>query len=308
MARQEIDLTTPQPNGKMGEPTKAAWEKVNDMTAEIYQSLGYVETISGKNLLINCGIPVNQRVFGGGALAAGQFGYDRWRGGGASGANMSINSSTGVWNHVSGDIVQVVESPHSAWGVPLTMSVENPTANINVSVGGATGVITQGTGRRSVTVTPTGSGHMVVQLTATGASYSRPQLERGSIASSFDYVPFGVEVERCRRYYRKSYNLTVPPGSNSNDGVFVVLLQALPAASYTSGVMIQFGTQMRANPSVLIYPKYGGASGSLTDDAANVTRQASLAALSQSGFYVFASTSSSSQINLQGHWTAEAEI
>ena len=36
MARQEIDLTTPQPNGKMGEPTKAAWQKVNDMTAELY--------------------------------------------------------------------------------------------------------------------------------------------------------------------------------------------------------------------------------------------------------------------------------
>lgn len=36
MARQEIDLTTPQPNGKMGEPTKSAWEKVNDMTQELY--------------------------------------------------------------------------------------------------------------------------------------------------------------------------------------------------------------------------------------------------------------------------------
>jgi len=36
MARQEIDLTTPQPNGRMGEPTKSAWEKVNDMTAELY--------------------------------------------------------------------------------------------------------------------------------------------------------------------------------------------------------------------------------------------------------------------------------
>lgn len=36
MARQEIDLTTPQPNGKMGEPTKSAWEKVNEMTLELY--------------------------------------------------------------------------------------------------------------------------------------------------------------------------------------------------------------------------------------------------------------------------------
>lgn len=39
MARQEIDLTTPQPNGKMGEPTKSAWEKVNDMTEEIYAAI-----------------------------------------------------------------------------------------------------------------------------------------------------------------------------------------------------------------------------------------------------------------------------
>lgn len=40
MARQEIDLTTPQPNGKMGEPTKSAWGKVNDMTLELYASQG----------------------------------------------------------------------------------------------------------------------------------------------------------------------------------------------------------------------------------------------------------------------------
>lgn len=39
MARQEIDLTTPQPNGKMGEPTKSAWEKVNDMTLDLYNGL-----------------------------------------------------------------------------------------------------------------------------------------------------------------------------------------------------------------------------------------------------------------------------
>lgn len=36
MARKVIDLTTPQPNGKMGEPTKSAWEKTNDNFSEIY--------------------------------------------------------------------------------------------------------------------------------------------------------------------------------------------------------------------------------------------------------------------------------
>lgn len=40
MARQVIDLTTPQPGGRQGEPTASAWQKVNDMTLEIYQSIG----------------------------------------------------------------------------------------------------------------------------------------------------------------------------------------------------------------------------------------------------------------------------
>lgn len=44
MARQEIDLTTPQPNGKMGEPTKSAWEKVNDMTLELYGDISSYST------------------------------------------------------------------------------------------------------------------------------------------------------------------------------------------------------------------------------------------------------------------------
>ncbi len=40
MARKVIDLTTPQPNGKMGEPTKSAWEKTNDNFEELYTEVG----------------------------------------------------------------------------------------------------------------------------------------------------------------------------------------------------------------------------------------------------------------------------
>lgn len=40
MARREIDLTTPQPNGKMGEPTKSAWQKTNDNFEDLYSLLG----------------------------------------------------------------------------------------------------------------------------------------------------------------------------------------------------------------------------------------------------------------------------
>lgn len=46
MARQIIDLTTPQPNGKMGEPTKSAWEKVNDMTLELYGDIESLQVVN----------------------------------------------------------------------------------------------------------------------------------------------------------------------------------------------------------------------------------------------------------------------
>ena len=153
MARQEIDLTTPQPDGKMGEPTKSAWQKVNDMTLELYGGVDASSVLPGRNMLINCGVPINQRVFVGGALAAGAYGYDRWRAG-TGGCNISINATTGVFSHTSGPLQQVVELPINAWGQKLTFSVENPSASIQVNIGGSSGTITAGAGRRGVTVTP----------------------------------------------------------------------------------------------------------------------------------------------------------
>ena len=68
MARQEIDLTTPQPNGKMGEPTKSAWEKVNDMTEELYNG---VASTQGRSFISGLGVeyvsPSSIRILSGSA-------------------------------------------------------------------------------------------------------------------------------------------------------------------------------------------------------------------------------------------------
>lgn len=264
--------------------------------------------VSGKNWLINCGIPINQRVFAGGALAAGVYGYDRWKAG-TGGCNITISPTTGVFTHTSGPLQQVIEDSNHLRNRALTFSVEDLTGgSLSVSVGGATGTITAGAGRRSVTLTPTGSGDVTVQLTGTGVTYSRPQLEIGSTATGFEYRNRVQELILCQRYYRKSYDATVAPGTSTATGAFVILLQSLTSASYTAGMQIVFGYPMRAAPTVLVYPKGGGASGSITDDTAGTARTASVTAIGQSGFYVFASTVGSTQINLQGHWTAEAEL
>ncbi|PJL25942.1 hypothetical protein [Stenotrophomonas maltophilia] len=134
------------------------------------------------------------------------------------------------------------------------------------------------------------------------------QLENGSLATPFDTRPDALELLMCRRYFRKSYDLDVAPGSNSGQGLFVILLQTLANASYSSGIQIAFDSPMRATPAVTIYPKYGGSGGFMTDDAASSQRAATVAGAGQCGFYVFASTVASNQINLQGHWTADAEL
>lgn len=194
MAQQIIDTETDHGTYK-GDPAKVAFQKANDNFSELYAA-------GGSNLLINCGTPVNQRGFAGGTLAAGVYGYDRWKAG-AGGCNVTINAGTGVFTHISGPLQQIVESPQLAWGKKLTISVEDPSGDVLVNVGGATGVITAGTGRRGVTLTPSGSGNMTVQLTATGATYSRPKLERGEAAGI--YVPRdpATEFAICQWYWRR---------------------------------------------------------------------------------------------------------
>ncbi len=83
MPRQEIDLTTPQPNGKMGEPTKTAWEKVNDMTAELYSSDlspsvpktgGEAGAMSGNLILRGGGVAARRMSISHNANASNDFG------------------------------------------------------------------------------------------------------------------------------------------------------------------------------------------------------------------------------------------
>jgi hypothetical protein len=40
------------------------------------------------------------------------------------------------------------------------------------------------------------------------------QLERGSTATSFDYRPYGTELQLCQRYYEKSFDIGTAPAQN----------------------------------------------------------------------------------------------
>ncbi|MGE8252815.1 MAG: hypothetical protein ACN6RE_09150 [Stenotrophomonas sepilia] len=303
MAQQVIDTTTDHGSYK-GDPAKVAFEKANANFSELYPLV----SSGGKNLLINCGVPINQRGFAGGSLAAGAYGYDRWKAG-AGGCNVSINATTGVFTHTSGAIQQIVEAPQQAWGQALTFSVESPTGTLSVSVGGATGTITAGSGRRSVTVTPAGSGHMTVQITASGATYSRPQLERGSSATAFDVRPWAVEFALCQRYYEKSYNSNMAPGTADRTGSYRC---GILNGFFLSAGSIPFAVQKRGAPAIAVYAARDGTVGNGSEVnnqgvfIANRALSTSFAGNSQ--FQVGGTNTLTAGSLIEFHWTADAEL
>ncbi|HIB8542132.1 hypothetical protein JY421_03575 [Stenotrophomonas maltophilia] len=308
MAQQVIDTTTDHGTYK-GDPAKVAFEKVNANDAELYALVAGLAGVGGANMLINCGVPINQRGFAGGALAAGAYGYDRWKVG-PGGGNVVIDPATGQFNHSSGPLVQAIESPAWAWGQSLFVSVENPSGPVQVSVGGSTGTITAGSGRRGVQVNPSGSGHMVVQLTATGVTYSRPKLERGSAPSTFEIVPIAIELAACKRYFEKSYNADVAPGS-------VSVMGARRASLLTGYIMtaptVCFEVKKRVAPTLVLYAPTNGVVGNYSEyDQSGLLvagRQIAATNVSQSSFDFINPAGTGIAGNTAAiHFTADSEI
>ena len=78
------------------------------------------------------------------------------------------------------------------------------------------------------------------------------QLEVGDTATSFEHRSFSEELLRCQRYYCKSYNYSVAPGTATFEG-------AIHGRNYDGSgrsahpIFVYFPSRMRANPSMTFY-------------------------------------------------------
>ena len=197
---------------------------------------------AGADLLVNGDMAINQRGFAGGALAAGVYGFDRWKAA-TGGANLSLSGFTITLT--SGAIIQPVEP--ACWGLasfaglPLTLSLDDLSGgSLAVTIGSQSGTITAGVGRRSVTLTPAvgDTGVLSVRLSpsAGAVNFARIKLERGRIATNWAARPLSVEQMLCRRYFLKQ------------DGQ--VLIDAYQAAAAACRESLTLPVPMRATPSV----------------------------------------------------------
>ena len=84
------------------------------------------------------------------------------------------------------------------------------------------------------------------------------QLEAGTTASDFEFLPVDVNLDRCQRYYQKSYNYSDAPGTATADGM------TNPAGNTASGTSTgqcinttALLKEMRAAPTIVNYDAAG---------------------------------------------------
>jgi hypothetical protein len=184
-----------------------------------------------KNAIINGNFGINQRgVSGTVTLAAGAYGHDRWKAG-ASGCTYTFATSENVTTLTisAGSLIQVVE------GLNLLTDTY-----ILSWQGTAQGKIGAGSyGNSGVTGSVTGGSNLNIEF-GTG-TVSKVQLERGTVATPFEFRSIGQELALCQRYYQTF-------GGNSNN----YGIQGYALASTNVAIPHVFAVQMRAAPTVTL--------------------------------------------------------
>jgi Protein of unknown function (DUF2793) len=212
-------------------------------------------------LVVNGDFSINQRVFSGGVLAAGVYGFDRWKGG-ISGANLTV--AGGAVTLTSGTVVQVIDP--TTWGLPsfaltpVTVSLEDNNAPLRIRFGTAVAVLSAGSGRRAVTLTPGAAvGPLNLELeTVSGAvTFRRLKLEPGTVPSDWMFTHTNDALALCQHYFCKTYPANVAPGAISTAGQ----LTHRDVGSITQDknqLSLRCPVPMRSTPSAVWYSPQSG--------------------------------------------------
>ncbi len=132
------------------------------------------------------------------------------------------------------------------------------------------------------------------------------QLEAGSVASPFERRDYGRELIMCQRYFYKTYNQGVAPGTagaaNGAVGRFLDGTQAY-ASLYCS-----FPVSMRATPTVILYAPTNGQAGVIQSDGP-AYRAALINTVGEQGAWAYVNNVSlGAAVGTQAHFVASIEL
>ncbi|MBA0272297.1 hypothetical protein D7U77_06560 [Stenotrophomonas maltophilia] len=140
--------------------------------------------------------------------------------------------------------------------------------------------------------------------------FSNIQIEIGSVATDFEQRNDAIELVLCQRYYEKSYNLGVAPGTATREG------------SHTSGALtsyllhaptVRFSQRKRSTPAIAFYNAQNGAAGQISEYGADglhlTNKPAGINVVGSMSFEAFVPNGTATPGNVERfQWTADAEL
>jgi hypothetical protein len=133
------------------------------------------------------------------------------------------------------------------------------------------------------------------------------QLEESSIATSFDYRPYGTELALCQRYFQMSFPNGTAPAQNIG-GTGAMYSQA-HAANSPASVQVVFPVQMRATPSTFTTFNPSANNGNWRNLTASSDINAALQSTSATGAFITSNTQVMAQYAVAAiQWSANSEL
>ena len=171
----------------------------------------------------------------------------------------NIKCAIVAWSGTADSVTSNIISAWEAEGTNPTLianaTYENTPANLNVTTSFATYSVTANVDTASTSNIIVFIWSDVTDTTAGDFLYvTNIQLEKGSTATSFDYRPYGTELQLCQRYYYKTFNQSTVP-ANSADYASGIGVSAIGTA-YTAAAIrnqVVFPQPMRVTPTITYF-------------------------------------------------------
>lgn len=151
----------------------------------------------------------------------------------------------------------------------------------------------------------------IAWVATTGATFqlSGVQLESGTTVTAFEHRSFAQELAACQRYFEKSYDLSVAPGT----ATYLGSVQFQPSRTSTNVRVpgLVFCVRKRAKPIMSVYSVNAGSLGLIDDLSGGVTRTTTVRAsdTGETRATTLDTTVATTDGNVHAfHWTADAEL
>lgn len=137
------------------------------------------------------------------------------------------------------------------------------------------------------------------------------QLEAGSVATNFEYQSFADVLQRCLRYYEKSFKYGTVPAQNVGGLTGETFItQTVAAGVLQNGNGLRFSVRKRASPTFTVFNPQAANANAANESTAVDCTGTTAHAITEAACQVYFNTGAGSiPGNALGyHWTADAEL